>query len=106
MSEAGWLHAGNSRDLRLNLPVELFTRQITTAAFPIGIETFGVSNLLTWSACLWGRGNRSDRAFEKHEPLVNWRSAGSRVVTRARYGYTERSAVYRLPGIAQNGSAV
>jgi hypothetical protein len=27
-------------------------RQITTVAFPIGIETFGVSNLLTWSACL------------------------------------------------------
>ena len=33
------------------MPVELFLRQNTTAAFPIGVETFGVSNLLTWSAC-------------------------------------------------------
>jgi len=46
LNEFGWLSAGNVRDIPLNVPFELFTRQITTAAFPIGIETFGVSNLL------------------------------------------------------------
>lgn len=34
------------------MPIELFTRQLTTAAFPIGVESFGVSNLLTWSGVL------------------------------------------------------
>lgn len=51
-NEFKWLRGGNARDLTLNAPVELFTRQITTAGFPIGTETFGSSNLLTWSACL------------------------------------------------------
>jgi hypothetical protein len=52
MSEFKWLRGGNPRDITLYVPVEFFTRQITTAAFPLGTETFGVSNLLTWSACL------------------------------------------------------
>jgi Phage capsid family len=53
LKESAWMRgAAGPRDIALNVPVELFTRQITTAAFPIGIETFGVSNLLTWSACL------------------------------------------------------
>ena len=51
LNEFKWLAGGNARDIRLNVPIELFTRQITTPAFPIGVETFGVSNLLTWSAC-------------------------------------------------------
>jgi hypothetical protein len=52
MPEHAWLHTNNARDTALQVPIELFTRQLTTAAFPIGIETFGVSNLLTWSAVL------------------------------------------------------
>jgi Phage capsid family len=51
-NEFRWLRGGNERDLTLNVPVELFTRQITTAGFPIGIQTAGISNLQTWSACL------------------------------------------------------
>lgn len=52
LNEFKWLRGGNTRDLTLNVPVEFFTRQITVAGFPIGVETFGASNLLTWSACL------------------------------------------------------
>src|SRR5215469_6823520 len=52
LNEFKWLAGGNARDIPLNVPIEFFTRQITTAAFPIGVEAFGASNLLTWSACL------------------------------------------------------
>ena len=51
LNEFKWLAGGNARDIRLNAPIELFVRQLTVPAFPIGVETFGVSNLLTWSAC-------------------------------------------------------
>jgi hypothetical protein len=53
MPEYKWMHFANARDQALFCPLELFTtRQVTVQNFPIGIETFGVSNLLTWSACL------------------------------------------------------
>jgi hypothetical protein len=52
LNEFKWLRGGNARDLTLNVPVEFFTRQIVAGGSPlIGVETFGVSNLLTWSAC-------------------------------------------------------
>jgi hypothetical protein len=52
LNEYAWMRSGNPRDISLNVPLEFFTRTVTTAGFPIGVETFGVSNLLTWSACL------------------------------------------------------
>jgi hypothetical protein len=53
MPEHKWRSSANARDHALYVPVETFlARQLTTSTFPIGIETFGVSNLLTWSACL------------------------------------------------------
>jgi hypothetical protein len=52
MGEHAWMHTNNARDQALLVPIETFlTRQLTTSGFPIGTETFGVSNLLTWSAC-------------------------------------------------------
>ena len=50
--EHAWLHGGNARDMPLFVPIELFTRQLTTGGFPIGVWGEGISNLLTWSACL------------------------------------------------------
>jgi hypothetical protein len=48
-----WLYTENARDHALFVPVELFTRQISVSGgFPIGTWTEGISNLLTWSACL------------------------------------------------------
>ena len=53
LNEFEWLRGGNTRDLTLNVPAEFFVRQIVAGGSPlIGVETFGVSNLLTWSACL------------------------------------------------------
>jgi hypothetical protein len=56
MAESRWLRsAAGARDQSLYVPMDLFaasTRQVTTAGFPIGLETFGASNLRTWSACL------------------------------------------------------
>jgi hypothetical protein len=51
LNDFKWMRGQNARDIGLNVPVELFLRQLTVPGFPIGIETFGVSNLLTWSAC-------------------------------------------------------
>jgi hypothetical protein len=51
LNDFKWMRGQNARDIGLNVPVELFLRQVTVPGFPIGIETFGVSNLLTWSAC-------------------------------------------------------
>jgi hypothetical protein len=52
LNEFRWMRGANGRDIGLNVPLEYFTRQVTVAGFPIGVETFGISNLLTWSACL------------------------------------------------------
>jgi hypothetical protein len=49
-NEFGWMGAESKRDIGLNVPIEYFTRQITTAGFPIGTESFGVSNLQTATA--------------------------------------------------------
>jgi hypothetical protein len=46
------MRGANQRGIGLNVPVELCKRQITATAFPIGIETTGISYLLTWLACL------------------------------------------------------
>jgi hypothetical protein len=52
LNEFAWLRGGNTRDLTLNAPIELFPRQIVAGGSPlIGVQTFGLSNLLTWSAC-------------------------------------------------------
>jgi hypothetical protein len=52
LNEFAWLRGGNARDLTFNAPVEFFTRQIVAGGSPlVGVESFGVSNLLTWSAC-------------------------------------------------------
>lgn len=45
--EFGRLRGGNLRDTRLYAPLELFTRQLTVSGFPIGVEVFSASNLLT-----------------------------------------------------------
>jgi Phage capsid family len=53
LNDYKWMRGANARDIGLNVPIELFTRQLVAGGSPlVGVQTFGVSNLLTWSACL------------------------------------------------------
>jgi Phage capsid family len=53
LNDFRWMRGSNKRDIGLNVPVELFTRQLVAGSSPlVGVQTFGISNLLTWSACL------------------------------------------------------
>jgi hypothetical protein len=53
LNDFKWMRGSNKRDIGLNVPVEYFVRQLVAGGSPlVGVQTFGVSNLLTWSACL------------------------------------------------------
>lgn len=61
MTQIKWMDTANARDQALFVPLDLFTgqtRQLSvTGGFPIGLETAGISNLRTWSACLRAGAN-------------------------------------------------